>query len=80
MYPPNSFMLVHRNACEGCRTMVVVPLQSNPVQGITGYDELDGAYYVIDEIGQALIFESLAVIHAVRVVTEMRLSVVFLYR
>ncbi|CAI8741083.1 hypothetical protein EMIT0324P_170005 [Pseudomonas chlororaphis] len=60
--------------------MVVVPLQSNPVQGITGYDELDGAYYVIDEIGQALIFESLAVIHAVRVVTEMRLSVVFLYR
>lgn len=80
VYPPNSFIPAHRPRCEGHLAMAVVPLQSNPVQGLTWYDALDRGHHVLDEIGRALIFESLAVVHAVRVVTEMRVSVMFLYR
>ncbi|MBB6155163.1 hypothetical protein HDC30_002386 [Pseudomonas sp. JAI115] len=80
MYPSNSFIPANRCVCEGPWRMAVVPLQSHPVQGVTWYDAMDKAHHVIDEIGRALIFESLAVMHAVRVVTQLRLSAVFLYR
>ncbi|MFL1552514.1 hypothetical protein ACI77I_26095 [Pseudomonas sp. D47] len=81
VYPQGSFIPPHRdNTREGHLAMVVVPLQSSLAQGITWYDALDTAHHVIDQIGQAVIFDSLAIVHSVPVVTELRLSIVFLYR
>lgn len=80
-YPIGSFIPPHRdNTREGHLAMVVVPLQSDPVQGVTWYDEQGVAHHVVDEIGQAVIFHSLAIVHAVPFVTQPRFSVVYLYR
>lgn len=81
VYPPGSFIPPHRDVTrEGHRAMVVVPLQSHPTQGLTWYGEMAKSHHVIDEVGRAVIFESLAVVHAVPAVTELRLSIVYLYR
>lgn len=81
VYPVGSFIPAHRdNTAHGHLAMVVVPLQSDTAQGLTWFDEHEEAHHVIDRIGQAVIFDSLAIIHSVPVVTSLRLSVVFLYR
>lgn len=81
VYQAGSFIPPHRdNTREGHLAMVIVPLQSDPVQGVTWYDEQGTAHHIVDEIGQALMFNSLAIVHAVPVVSSLRLSIVFLYR
>ncbi|CAI8760334.1 hypothetical protein [Pseudomonas zeae] len=80
VFPPNSFIPAQRFSSEEHLAMAVVPLQSSSVQGVTWYDAWDRAHHVIDGAGQALIFENLSIVHAVRVVTQKRVSAVFLYR
>jgi hypothetical protein len=60
--------------------MVVVPLQSDIEQGVSWVDEQERQFHVVDVIGQAVIFDSLAIVHSVPPVTRLRLSIVFLYR
>lgn len=81
VYPPGSFIPPHRDVTrQGQRGMAVVALQSHPSQGLTWFGKMAKAHHVHDEVGQALIFESLAVVHAMPIVTELRLSIVYLYR
>lgn len=81
VYPPGGFVPVHRdNTAEGHLAMAIVALQSSPTQGLTWYDEQGQAHFLADELGQAAIFDNLATLHAVPAVTELRLSIVYLYR
>lgn len=83
VYPSGYFIPAHRDVTsEGHLAMVIVPLQSHPSQGVTWYEDstLSKSHHIVDEIGQALIFPSLATIHAVPPVSDLRLSIVFLYR
>lgn len=81
VYPPGCVIPPHRDVTgEGHRAMAVVPLQSHSRQGLTWFGTMARSHHVNDEVGQALIFESLAVVHSVPAVTELRLSIVYLYR
>lgn len=81
VYPVGSFIPPHReNTREGHLAMVVVPLQSEIEQGVSWVDEQERQFHVVDVIGQAVIFDSLAIVHSVPPVTRLRLSIVFLYR
>lgn len=81
VYPPSAFIPIHRDTtAEGHLAMAVVPLQSHPRQGLAWYDDDDQQHLIADELGQAVIFDSLATRHAVPAVIVQRLSIVYLYR
>ncbi|MDA8484391.1 2OG-Fe(II) oxygenase [Pseudomonas resinovorans] len=83
VYPAGGFIPPHRdNTGEGHLAMAVVPLQSHPEQGLMWYEDstLARGHFIPDQIGQAVIFDSLAIPHAVPPVAEPRFSIVYLYR
>jgi hypothetical protein len=81
IYPAGGFMPIHRdNTDEGHLGMAVIPLQSHPLQGLNWYSDDGQKHFIADELGQAVVFDSLAIQHAVPAVFELRLSTVYLYR